>query len=81
MVNVLKTKEITIRVRVPVWVSEEDVNKIIKRIIDELSSFVPRELTAEQAREIFEGEEVPEFYDVREKERRRIRWLYSILQQ
>ena len=78
--NVLKTKEITIRVRVPVWVSEEDVNKIIERIIDELSSFVPRELTAEQAREIFEEEEIPEFYDVREKERRRIRWLCLIFQ-
>jgi len=72
-------KVISIKLEVPEWVDEEKFVARLKRMAEKM--IYPEKLSAEEVREIFGTfEEEIEPVDVREKEKRRIKWLYSILQ-
>ena len=72
-------KVISIKLEVPEWVDEEKFVARLKRMAEKM--IYPEKLSAEEVREIFGTfEEEAEPVDVREKEKRRIKWLYSILQ-
>jgi len=72
-------KVISIKLEVPEWVDEEKFVARLKRMAEKM--IYPEKLSAEEVREIFGTfEEEVEPVDVREKEKRRIKWLYSILQ-
>ena len=72
-------KAISIKLEVPEWVDEEKFVARLKRMAEKM--IYPEKLSAEEVREIFGTfEEEAEPIDVREKEKRRIKWLYSILQ-
>ena len=72
-------KVISIKLEVPEWVDEEKFVARLKRMAEKM--IYPEKLSAEEVREIFGTfEEEAEPIDVREKEKRRIKWLYSILQ-
>ena len=72
-------KVISVKLEVPEWVDEEKFVARLKRMAEKM--IYPEELSAEEVREIFGTfEEEVEPVDVREKEKRRIKWLYSILQ-
>jgi hypothetical protein len=71
-------KAISIKLEVPEWIDEEKFGARLKRIAEKM--VYPEKLSAEEVREIFGTfEEEIEPVDVREKERARIKWLYSIL--
>ncbi|MDF2958201.1 MAG: hypothetical protein OD814_001823 [Candidatus Alkanophagales archaeon MCA70_species_1] len=72
-------KVISVKLEVPEWVDEEKFVARLKRMAEKM--IYPEKLSAEEVREIFGTfEEEVEPVDVREKEKRRIKWLYSILQ-
>ena len=72
-------KVISVKLEVPEWVDEEKFVARLKRMAEKM--IYPEKLSAEEVREIFGTfEEEAEPVDVREKEKRRIKWLYSILQ-
>ena len=72
-------KVISVKLEVPEWVDEEKFIARLKRMAEKM--IYPEKLSAEEVREIFGTfEEEVEPVDVREKEKRRIKWLYSILQ-
>ena len=72
-------KVISIKLEVPEWVDEEKFVARLKRMAEKM--IYPEKLSAEEVREIFGTfEEEVESVDVREREKRRIKWLYSILQ-
>ena len=72
-------KVISVKLEVPEWVDEEKFIARLKRMAEKM--IYPEKLSAEEVREIFGTfEEEIEPVDVREKEKRRIKWLYSILQ-
>jgi len=72
-------KVISVKLEVPEWVDEEKFVARLKRMAERM--IYPEKLSAEEVREIFGTfEEEAEPVDVREKEKRRIKWLYSILQ-
>ena len=72
-------KVISIKLEVPEWVDEEKFVARLKRIAERM--VYPEKLSAEEVREIFGTfEEEVEPVDVREMEKKRIKWLYSILQ-
>lgn len=71
-------KAISIKLDVPEWIDEEKFGALLKRIAEKI--VYPEKLSAEEVREIFgtfEEEIGP--VDVREEEKERINWLYSIL--
>lgn len=71
-------KAISIKLEVPEWIDEEKIAEKLKRIAEKI--VYPENLSAEEVKEIFgtfEEEIAP--VDVRKKEKKRIKWLYSIL--
>lgn len=71
-------KAISIKLEVPEWIDEEKFGARLKRIAEKMA--YPEKLSAEEVRAIFGTfEEEIEPVDVREKEREKIKWLYSIL--
>ena len=71
-------KAISIKLEVPEWIDEEKFAEKLKRIAEKI--VYPEKLSAEEVREIFGTfEEEIEPVNVREKEKERIKWLYSIL--
>ena len=68
-------KVISVKLEVPEWVDEEKFVARLKRMAEKM--IYPEKLSAEEVREIFGTfEEEVEPVDVREKEKRRIKWLY-----
>ena len=71
-------KAISIKLEVPEWIDEEKIAEKLKRIAEKM--VYPEKLSAEEVKEIFGTfEEEVEPVNVREKEKERIKWLYSIL--
>lgn len=71
-------KAISIKLEVPEWIDEEKFAEKLKRIAEKM--VYPEKLSAEEVREIFGAfEEEVEPVDVRKKEKKRVKWLYSIL--
>jgi len=72
-------KAISIKLEVPEWIDKEKFAVRLKRIAEKM--VYPEKLSAEEVKGIFGTfEEEVEPVDVRKKEKERIKWLYSILQ-
>jgi len=75
----MKAISIKLNLEVPEWVDEEKFAARLKRIAGKV--IYPEKLSSEDVREIFGTfEEEIEPVDVRKMEKKRIKWLYSILQ-
>ena len=71
-------KAISIKLEVPEWVDEEKFAARLKRIAEKM--VYPEKLSAEEVRDIFGAfESEIEPANVRKKEEKRIKWLYSTL--
>ena len=69
-------KAISIKLEVPEWIDEAKFAARLKRIAEKM--VYPKKLSAEEVRTIFGTfEEEIEPVNVREKEKERIKWLYS----
>lgn len=71
-------KAICIKLEVPEWIDEEKFAARLKRIAERMA--YPEKLSAEEVKESFGTfEEEVELVDIRKIEKKRIKWLYSIL--
>ena len=66
----------TITIEVPDWVSKEDVERLVRIVYGERSRISAEELRKMLGIEPRDKVDVPSM-NVREKDRERIRWLYS----
>ena len=81
VIHLGKTKRVNISVEIPFWIDEKFLKLLIRAIIDVYARLAPPRLSADEARVLFGVGIEHDIINVREFERERIKWLYSILQQ
>jgi len=81
VIHLKRTKRVNISVEIPFWIDEKFLKLLIRAIIDVYARLAPPRLSADEARVLFGVGIEHDIINVREFERERIKWLYSILQQ
>lgn len=75
------SRVVTIRLRVPGWVSDEDVERIVREIEERLESSVPvdalRRMLGVKEEDLIDKLEPIDWKELEEKERERLRRLYK----
>ncbi len=75
------SRVVTLRIRVPEWVSDEEVERIAKEIEEKLESSVPvsvlREILGIRKEDLVDSIEPIDWRELEEREKERLRRLYG----